>query len=182
MRTLAAILSFMVFGFLARGSQDIPRLPDESAPENWPKEEFRPSQAGDYKMRHPVSYYRPENWPQHTLRITEEGSLKDLFDAGFRPHYWPNTRGDDLEIKHSNLTLVTSTGDTLPVFPMEYAKIKVKPSGISTLTMIGQSLTVEEAHREMKKWLGFIGKTEEELVQRSVNGCAFGIGKISSAE
>jgi hypothetical protein len=163
MITLAASLSFMIFGSLATGSEVIRRLHDEYTPDKWPKAELTLHQAGDYRMKHPVSYYRPENWPQHTLRITKEGSLKDIFAAGFRPHYWPNTRGDELEIKHSNLTLVTSTGEKLPVFPMEYAKIEIQPSGISTLTLIGQSLTIEEAHREMTKWLGLIGKTEEEL-------------------
>jgi hypothetical protein len=121
------------------------------------------AEARDYQMKHPASYYQPENWPQHTLRITKEGNLKEVFDAGFRPYHWPNTRGDVLEFKHSNLTLITSTGKKLPAFPMEYSKIKVKPSGISTLTLIGQSLTIEEAYQEMSQWLPYIGKSEEEL-------------------
>lgn len=114
-------------------------------------------------MKYSLSYYRPQNWPKYTLEVSKEGSLKDIFDAGLRPYYWPNTQGDTLEFKHANLTLVTSEGVKLPMFSTEYSKIEIQPAGILALTLIGQSLTVEEAYHEMSQWLSFIGKSEDHL-------------------
>jgi hypothetical protein len=117
-----------------------------------------------YQMKFPNSHYLPENWPQHTLRLSETGTLKDIFDSDIRPYYPPNGReGSLLEFKHVRLTIHQTNGKVLPQFPVDYARITPKPSGLSTLDITGHAITLKEAREEMIKWLPYTGKTTEEL-------------------
>lgn len=115
-------------------------------------------------MKFPNSHYMPETWPEITLRLSETGTLKDVFDSGIRPYYLPNGReGSLLEFKHVRLKLQKPDGNLLPLLAVDYARITPKPSGLSTLDITGQAITLQEAREEMIKWLPYIGRSSEEL-------------------
>jgi hypothetical protein len=121
------------------------------------------SQA-QYQMKFSKSHYLPETWPEITLRLSKTGTLKDIFDSGIRPYYLPNGReGSLLEFKHVRLKIQKFDGDFLPLFPVDYARITPKPSGLSTLDITGHAITLQEAREEMMKWLPYVGKASEEL-------------------
>jgi hypothetical protein len=121
------------------------------------------SQA-QYQMQFPNSYYLPETWPEITLRLSEIGTLKDIFDSDIKPYYLPNGReGSLLEFKHVMLKIQKPDGDFLPLFPVDYARITPKPSGLSTLDITGHAISLQEAREEMTKWLPYSGKSVGEL-------------------
>lgn len=106
----------------------------------------------------------PETWPEITLKLSETGTLKDIFDSDIRPYYLPNGReGSLLEFKHVRLKTQQPNDKVLPLFPVDYARITPKPSGLSTLDITGHAISLQEAREEMMKWLPYTGKSVEEL-------------------
>ena len=113
------------------------------------------SQA-QYQMRFPNSHYIPETWPEITLRLSETGTLKDIFDSDIRPYYPPNGKeGSLLEFKHIRLKIQQRNNKVFPSFPVDYARITPKPSGLSTLDITGHAIALQEAREEMMKWLPY---------------------------
>ena len=139
MRTVAAVLSFMVFGFLARGSQGIPRLHEE---------------------------YDPKKWPRAELKLKEAADLKDIFDSGLRPYRFPGLENSLLEAKHINVQIVLGSGRRLPGIPAEVTQITPFRDGkIGTIEGFTPKLSLDQARQEMIKWLPFAAnqRTEQDL-------------------
>jgi hypothetical protein len=52
---------------------------------------------------------------------------------------------------------------SLPLFPVDYARITPQPSGLYTLDITGHAISLQDACEEMMKWLPYTNKSTEEL-------------------
>lgn len=94
------------------------------------------------------------NWPVREIRLSPQGTLKDLFDSGLRPFRFPSLERHSLEVKHVRSIVVQPNGFKLPQFEAEIIDITVLANGLlSAIEFYNQTRTIEEARREMLRWM-----------------------------
>lgn len=121
------------------------------------------SNGHEYHMRHPYAYYLPENWPQYTLKLSHQGTFKDVFDSGIRPHHLTEATRGFVEFKHARVTIVLPEGQSLPEFEIDYAHVTPLFENLSQIHFRTHALTIDQAKEKMSKWLPYIEREASEL-------------------
>lgn len=103
-------------------------------------------------------------WPEARLEMSEHFIVDDLFVPGLHPFRNPTAEGRVLHCKHAHIQVVDRSGTEFPHMPTDVLRASIlHPNLISRMEIWTPPLTIEEARTEMRKWLPFIERTEEEL-------------------
>ena len=108
--------------------------------------------------------YDPIKWPKAQLNLSQAATLRDVFDSGLRPYAHPGLENSLLEVKHLNLSVQLGSGKVLPPIQAEVVNITpFKDGEIATIEGFTSRLTIEQARKEMLKWLPYAENQRTEV-------------------
>lgn len=104
----------------------------------------------------PKDEYDPSSWPMINLSLSPAATLKNVFDSGLRPYWFPGLENSLLEVKHLDLLVTLGSGKKLP--PTRVELVNITPFAddeIATIEGFTPKLTLAQARFEMLKWLPY---------------------------